>query len=56
MLQGKRIFMTVGKLILSELAPLVSRNTASFYHHECFRTGSGDSSSWPVTPTAEKRQ
>src|SRR5947208_14469858 len=31
MLQGQRDFLTVGKLILSELAPLVSAQQGAFY-------------------------
>src|SRR5437667_10603525 len=31
MLQGQRDFLTVGKLILSELAPLISAQQGAFY-------------------------
>ena len=54
MLQGQRDLFTVGKLILSELAPVVSAQHVRFLHHET-PCRSRNSSCWRVTPTARKR-
>jgi hypothetical protein len=40
MLQGQRDFLTVGKLILSELAPLVSAQQGAFVHDRYSGTAS----------------
>src|SRR4051794_3549025 len=40
MLQGQRELATVGKMLLSELAPLVNAHQGSIYHHSQFEEGS----------------
>ena len=56
MLQGQKDLLTVGRLILSELAPVVSAQQGVFYMMDSTaRTMSRCSSCWPATPTRNAR-
>jgi HAMP domain-containing protein len=56
LLQGQKELMTVSKMILSELAPLVNVQHGAFYTAERTRaTASPRSASWRRTPTASGR-
>ena len=56
MLQGQRDLLTVGRLILSELAPRgLARSTASSTSLDTARRRSRSSSCSPATPTSERK-
>ena len=56
MLQGQKDLLTVGRLILSELAPVVSAQHAVFYILDTSRGARRSSSCWPATPTRAQTQ
>ena len=55
MLQGQKDLLTVGRLILSELAPVVSAQHGVFYIMDTPKTTSRCSSCSPATPTRNAR-
>ena len=53
MLQGQRDLLTVGKLILSELAPVVSAQQGVFYIMNSFGRGTGAQASRQLRTVAD---
>ena len=52
MLQGQNDLLTVGRLILSELAPVVTRPAGRLLHPRHLAARRRSSSCWPATPTS----